>query len=988
MKSDSKNKVPDKKAWKSVAELREDLVLRERRDDEFPEWNSSRRDFLKIMGFGLGTVAMVACTRSPVHQAIPFLNKPEELTPGVANWYATTCGACSAACSLLVKSRDGRPIKVEGNPQSPLNEGGVCAVGQASLLSLYDGSRLRNPYWAGSEVTWEYSDEQVRSGLASAASAGKKIVLLTGTISSPATLALIEEFLRKFSGAKHVIYDTVSAKAIREANRQSFGTAVVPSYRIDQADRIVAIQADFLGSWLSPVEFTRQYVSRRKIKPGVEPSRHVQIESDFSLTGSNADLRIPISPDQTVWVTLALLDAIQEIAGGAAFPDYSKQGLPIEKIRELAKDLWRHRGTSLVISASNEILVQSSVNAINAILGNIGKTVDLDRPSFQKNGDEEGFASLLEEMKHGEVGALFIEGVNPAYDNPFAAQFREAMGKVPLSVSFTPFPNETSAVARALAPGLHFLESWNDAEPVAGLFHLTQPLIAPLFNNRSFQDSLLRYMEENRDFYRYLQGHWEKTLYPKQSRFLSYQEFWNTSLHDGVFRLPGVDPQAKALVENPLEIARLVLSDPQLRMAEVDAPRMQAYESVALRDGASANNPWLQELPDPVTKVTWGNVIKLAPSEAASRGWKDGDLLRIKTDGGSLELPVFLQPGMPKKTVGVALGYGRSQAGKVGRGVGGDVFPLLGYSNGYWKYDSCKVQLSATSGSKRVATTQTHGSMEGRAIVRDTDYAEYRKNPRAGNEDRPKLVSLWPEWKEGRHRWGMAIDLNACTGCSGCLIGCQVENNVPVVGEEEVWRRREMGWIRIDRYYVGSEENPEVLHQPMMCQHCGNAPCETVCPVLATVHSSDGLNQQVYNRCVGTRYCANNCPYKVRRFNWFDYADNPEFDFNLNDQVAKLALNPDITVRSRGVMEKCSMCIQRIQEGKLQAKNEGRSLKDGEIQMACQQSCPGKAIVFGDLDDPESEISKLLKDERYYAVLEELNVRPAVGYLTKVRNKE
>ncbi|MDL1870787.1 4Fe-4S dicluster domain-containing protein [Deltaproteobacteria bacterium PRO3] len=988
MNSDSKKPVPEKKAWKSLEELREDPAWREESADEFPEWSASRRDFLKLMGFGLGTVAMTACTRSPVHKAIPFLQKPEELTPGVANWYATTCAGCSAGCGLLVKSRDGRPIKVEGNPESPLNQGGVCAVGQASLLSLYDGARLKAPRWDGNPIAWDALDDRVRAALASAGAEGRKAVLLTGTINGPSTLALIEEFLKKFPGSSHVAYDSVSAKAIREANRKSFGAAVLPTYRFDLAERVVGIQADFLGAWLSPVEFTRQYVSRRKLKPGVAPSRHVQIESDFSLTGSNADLRLPIAPDQTSWATLALLEAVQALAGGAALPEFPKQGLPLEKIQAVAKDLWAHRGKSLVVSGSNEPLVQAAVNAINALLGNIGKTVDLDGVSRQKQGDEAGLAELVAAMQRGEVAVLLVEGVNPAYDNPLAAEFREALKKVPLSLSFSPAPDETAALVRAQAPGLHFLEAWNDAEPRARLFHLTQPLIAPLFDNRGFQDSLLRWLGLGPDFYRYLQAHWEKTLYPRQTKFLSFREFWNFSLHDGVFRLPGSDPQAKALVENPVEIARAALADPRLRAAGGEALQMQVYESIALREGAAANNPWLQELPDPVTKVTWGNVLKIAPAEAARRGWKDGDVVRVETERGNLELPVFLQPGMPAKTLGAALGYGRSAAGKVGKGVGADAYPVLGYADGYFRYAISGVRLAATGRTQRVATTQTHGSMEGRAIVRQTRFDEYKRNPRAGNEDRPKLISLWPAWKEGAHSWGMAIDLNACTGCSGCLIGCQVENNVPVVGAEEVWRRREMGWIRIDRYYVGDAENPETLHQPMMCQHCGNAPCETVCPVLATVHSSDGLNQQVYNRCVGTRYCANNCPYKVRRFNWFDYADNPEFDFNLNDQVAKLALNPDITVRSRGVMEKCSMCIQRIQEGKLQAKNEGRALQDGEIQMACQQSCPGKAIVFGDLNDPNSEISKLLKDERYYAVLEELNVRPAVGYLTKVRNKE
>ncbi|MFO1464399.1 MAG: TAT-variant-translocated molybdopterin oxidoreductase [bacterium] len=985
MKDPKETKKSTPSHWQSLEELRREPGLLEARADEFPEWNSSRRDFLKLMGFSLGTVAMVACTRSPVHQALPFLNKPAELTPGEANWYATTCASCSAGCGLLVKSRDGRPIKVEGNTESPLNRGGVCAVGQASLLTLYDNGRLKKPRWEGAETDWEALDQKVKAALSSLSSGGK-LVLLTGTILSPTTRALIAEFLARFPGSRHVAYDPISARALREAHRLAFGKAVVPHFRFEGAKRIVGIQADFLGTWLSPVEYTQQYTANRKLAPGGDISRHLQFESDFTLTGSNADRRVPIAPSQTGPVVLALLQRVHRLAGAAGIPEFPRPEVDEKLLDEAAADLWAHRGESLVVCGSNDVSTQLAVAALNARLGNIGKTLDLDNPSLQKQGDEADFSQLMEELKQGQVQALLIHGVNPCYDHPEGKAFGEWLKKIPLSLSFSPYLDETAVAAKGVCPDLHFLEAWNDAQPREPIFQVAQPLIAPLFETRSFQDSLLRWMEAPQDFYAYLRNYWEKNLFPKQSRHLLFQDFWNHSVQDGVFAADSV-PAREYPFAGELGAAVAKIAAAVSAQAKGDF-ELALYEPVALREGRQANNPWLQELPDPVTKVTWDNVLKVAPAEAERRGLKEGDLVRLTWNGRAVELPIFLQPGMPPRTVAAALGYGRTRAGKVGDGVGQNLYPLVGFQEGALVYAQGGLALEKTGRRGGIATTQTHSSMEHRPIVKEATLAEYRKNPAAGNDDRPKLISLWPAWKEGTHSWGMAIDLNACTGCSSCLISCQVENNVPVVGKEEVERRREMGWIRIDRYYNGSEENPEVVHQPMMCQHCANAPCETVCPVLATVHSSDGLNQQVYNRCVGTRYCANNCPYKVRRFNWFDYADNPEFDFNLNDKVAKLALNPDISVRSRGVMEKCSMCIQRIQEGKLQAKKEGRDLKDGEIQMACQQSCPGKAIVFGDLNDPNSEISKLTRNERYYAVLEELNVRPSVGYLTKVRNKD
>ncbi|MDX1387033.1 MAG: 4Fe-4S dicluster domain-containing protein, partial [bacterium] len=632
----------------------------------------------------------------------------------------------------------------------------------------------------------------------------------------------------------------------------------------------------------------------------------------------------------------------------------------------------------------NNLSVQLAVAAMNVLLKNIGTTVDLDNPSLQSQGNEGDFKNLIEEMQAGQIGALLIEGINPAYDNPLAKEFKKALKAVPFSLSFQNYRNESSDRTTAVAPGLSYLEAWGDAQPKTNLFHLRQPLIAPLFDNRSFQDSLLRWMDSSEDYYAYLKRYWSETLFAQQSRFLFPTQFWNRSLHDGVFVLPE-NPSQHYEMQTPVTtlLGDLQGSAEQGRQGMV----LTLYESVGMREGRHANNPWNQELPDPVTKVTWDNYAKIAPATAKGMGIRQGDILKIKGKGFVVELPAHLQPGLHPENISIALGYGREKAGKVGNGVGKDLYPWVGLAKNLFQYDGMPLEVIPTGRKAHLATTQTHGRMEGRPIIKETTLQKWLSNPASGNEDRPHLVSLWPKWKTGPENWGMVIDLNACTGCSACVISCQVENNVPVVGKDEVYRRREMHWMRIDRYWTGSEDKPEAAHQPMLCQHCADAPCETVCPVLATVHSSDGLNQQVYNRCVGTRYCANNCPYKVRRFNWFDYADNPKFDYYLNNKLGKMVLNPDVVVRSRGVMEKCSMCIQRIQAGRLKAKQEGRKLKDGEIKMACEQSCPSDAIVFGNLKDPKSRIAKLVKNERYYGVLEELGVRPNVGYLTKVRNK-
>ncbi|MBW8875893.1 MAG: 4Fe-4S dicluster domain-containing protein [Acidobacteria bacterium] len=993
----------ERRYWRSIEEMRGDPLPRPEPPgpEDFAGAGESRRDFLKLMGFSVtaaAAAALTGCNRIPERQAVPLLAQPEGTLPGVESWYATTCGGCPSGCGLLVKTRDGRPIKVEGNPQSPLSGGATCAVGQATVLSLYDDQRLKGPLLHGRQASWAETDAFVTARLDAIASRGLRVALVTETIHSPSTRRLIEGFQRRFPGALHAVHEPVSLAALRHANDLSFGRPVVPRFRFDRARVIVGLEADFLGAWLSPVEFARAYARGRRPE-GATPLRHYQFESGLSLTGSNADRRVAVLPSELGVVALALAGRLATRSGaadpGPALPKLAPPPCDPRLLDTVADDLWRHRGESLVVCGVNDPAVQVAVNRVNSLLGNIGHTIDLDRPSWQRQGDDGAVTALIEAMERGEVQGVLFWGVNPAYDHPQAGRFVRALAKIPLKVSFADRLDETAGHADAVAPDHHFLESWGDAEPVAGSFGLRQPAIAPLFATRAAEESLQRWMGEAPDALSHL-GHlrevWRSEVFPRQERWVSFDDFWDHALQDGVFTPPAeTDKQAAPPPADRGDLAAAaaaILADHAAARAAGGQGGLEVrlYEKIGMRDGRHANNPWLQELPDPVTRVTWGNYVSVAPALAAEQGLEDGDVVLLRRGETALELPVQVQPGQPKQAVSVALGYGRTRAGKVGDGVGANAFPLLAAAGGFSRGWTAGFHIEKTGRRQALAATQLHHSMEGRPIVREATLADFQRNPAAGNEEHPHLQTLWAERPQEGHHWGMAIDLNSCLGCGACVVACQAENNVAVVGRDEVRRGREMHWIRIDRYYNGPADDPQTVYQPMMCQHCGNAPCETVCPVLATVHSSDGINQQIYNRCVGTRYCANNCPYKVRRFNWFQYANNDRFDYAMNSDLGRMVLNPDVVVRSRGVMEKCSLCTQRIQAGKLRAEAAGRPLADGDIRTACQQACPAEAIVFGDLAAAGSEVSRQQDSPRFYHVLEELNTRPVVGYLTRVRN--
>jgi MoCo/4Fe-4S cofactor protein with predicted Tat translocation signal len=970
--------------WRSIDELRNGP----RSAGEFPGGlpgagapSQTRRDFLSLMGFTLAAAGLVGC-RAPVQNAIPLMVGSDQLVPGVSNFYATTCRGCASACSLLVKQRDGRPIKIEGNDESSLFGGGTCATGQATVLSLYDDERLRGPLWLGKPVKWEDVDHHAFESLAFARQQKRTIVLLSGTINSPSTNAIIRQWEAQFPNFRHISYEPVSVSALSAASAASFGQAVIPHYRFDRARVMVGLEADFLGTWLSPVEFARDYAAARK--PDAASALHIQFESGMSITGSNADIRVAVAPSQMGLIAVAVLHRVLKKTGVSESVE-GADPIDTHKLDLVAEELWKHRGESLVVSGINDVSVQTVVLALNYFLGNLGKTVDVQRPSFQCNSDDHSLADLIGQMESGEVQTLLCYGVNPGYDYVEAERFLQALDKVQLAVSFSDRLDETSRRVHAICPDHHFLEAWGDAEPVQGYFSLAQPLIAPLFDTRPAQETLLKWAGEPQpNYYEYARAFWKKELFPRQKDLPEFEDFWERTLQKGVAVLPRVQSARVHHFNGDWRLAVTTIIQESQRAKADGRYELHLYESVALRDGRHANNPWLQELPDPVSKMTWGNYAAIAPKLARSVGLSDGDVVRIASDRGQIEIPVFTQPGQQECTISIALGYGRKQVGRVGQNVGVNVFPLAPLINGFRRYSASNVTLEKTGRHESLATSQTHFSMEGRPIVFETSPQELQgvseKNPE-------NLPTLWAERLHGEHAWGLTIDMNSCTGCSACVVACQAENNVPVVGKEEVERTRIMHWIRIDRYYRGPEEDPMSVHQPMMCQHCQNAPCETVCPVLATTTSSEGLNQQIYNRCIGTRYCANNCPYKVRRFNWYNYTDNPDFDFNMANPVGRLVLNPDVVVRSRGVMEKCSLCVQRIQLAKNVALQGKRTLVDGDIQTACQQACPTQAIVFGDLKDPNSRISQLWHDRRRYQVLEELGTRPNVAYLKKVRHK-
>ncbi|MBY5952888.1 TAT-variant-translocated molybdopterin oxidoreductase [Algoriphagus marincola] len=1015
--------------WKGLEQLSNDPEFVKNADREFPELpsmisedgNASRRDFLKMMGFSLAAASLAAC-EAPVRKAIPYVNKPVDINPSIPNYYASTFASGGDYASIVVKTLEGRPIKIDGNKLSPINNGKVNAIVEASVLSLYDKERLTGPYLAGEKTDWASLDAEVKSKVAAAGN----IKIVSNTVLSPSTLKALNLFSESVGGAEVIMYDPLSNYGIAKASESMYGQAVVPSYSFDKAKTIVSFGADFLGTWISPIEFAGQYAKTRKIsKERPEMSRHYQFESNLSLTGANADYRSPIKASQSGLAVLALYNMLARKAGAATV---SAPAVEVANLEKAANDLWASRGASLVVSGSNDPNVQTVIHAINELLGNNGATVDFSTPVNFRKGDDAKMNQFITDLNAGRVGAVIFHNCNPVYDHPRGGELAEGISKARFSLATNMTMDETASLVGALAPDHHFLEAWNDFEPKPGHYSLSQPTISPLFDTRQAQESLLVWAGETTNYYDFLRNNWETGLYTQVATLDSFQTFWDKSLYNGVLAL-----EREGIPFAPIgDVTEAATAVARTYSADNSGAELIVYPKVAIGNGTFANNPWLQETPDPITKATWDNYLTVSQKWASDNGVtmieENTRKASVTINGKKITVPILIQPGQAEGTFGLALGYGRTKAGRVANGVGVNAYELLDASAGFVNFDiTSGVTVEVTGDSYKIARTQTHQTFMAREnVIQEATLSEYKQDASAGRYKpeiykegefiKPSKISLWKGHQYSQHHWGLAIDMNSCIGCSACSVACQVENNVAVVGKEEVLNRREMAWIRIDRYYSSdaaaddlsglekASENPEVTFQPMMCQQCNNAPCETVCPVAATTHSSEGLNQMTYNRCIGTRYCANNCPYKVRRFNWFKYHDNTQFagvNVAQNDDLGKMVLNPDVTVRVRGVMEKCSMCVQRIQAGKLEAKREKRKVKDGDINVACATACPTDALVFGDMNDPESRVSKLLKieenstsalkevnEERAYHVLEEINVSPNVWYFTKIRNKD
>ncbi len=1021
-----------KKYWQNFGELTNSESFQQQSKDEFREElpfegmesiadaKTPRRDFLKYVGFSTAAAAIAAGCEVPLKKAIPYVNKPQDLVPGVANYYATTYVSGSDVVPIVAKVRDGRPIKIEGNDLSTLSKGGTTARVQASVLDLYDTARLRFPKADQQEVTsFDSFDKMVGEAIS-----GTAVALVTPTITSPTTKLIIAEFLAKYPGSRHVQYDGISYNGILLAAEASYGKRAIPSYHFEKAKVVVSLAADFLGTWLSTVENQRGYAALRKInEKNPEMSKHYQFESMMSLTGSNADERYVHKPSETGAVALGLLNALTGKAVGGV-SDKTKKG-----IEKAAKDLAANKGAALVVSGSNDVNIQLIVNAINEAIGATGTTVDMALPLLTRQGVDSDMSSLLSDIEGGKIGALLLYDVNPAYDYYDAERFKKAIEKIKAkTVSFNDKLDETTELVKYILPAHHYLESWGDAELKPGYFALLQPTINPLFKTRQLQDTLLKWSGSSINYHERLKQFWVSKL--------GSEAAWDNALMNGVVEETATTGSTSYSASKADTAASALSSAKKGGKYE-----LVLYQKVSMGDGRQANNPWLLEMPDPITKASWDNYLMISPAlgmeflgvDITQRKQADTyevhptkPVLKVKVGNKEIALPAMIVPGMEDNTIAIAVGFGRSP--KVGRAllhsdgnlVGKNAYPLA--ADGNWSITD--VSVEKTGDVYKIAQSQTHGSYEGRVeVVKELTLEDYKKNPHEIQEDRNKELApfgglenytkegtIYPYYDKPGIKWGMSIDLNSCFGCGACAVACTAENNVPVVGKSEVLRYHDMAWLRIDRYFSGDPKDADsiqALFHPMLCQHCDNAPCENVCPVGATNHSSEGINQMAYNRCVGTRYCANNCPFKVRRFNWADYTGADSFPdnqlhsnsivggldesvFMMNDELTRMVLNPDVTVRSRGVIEKCSFCVQRLQEGKLKAKKENRVLTDSDAKTACQQACAADAIVFGNVNNKDSNISTVRRENqgRLFYSLEQLHVLPNVNYLAKVRNTD
>ena len=967
-----------------------------------------RRDFLKIVGSSAGAVAAAGCGQAP-ERILPYVIPPDNLIPGVASWFSTVCRECPAGCGVIARNREGRVVKLEGNPDHPVNRGALCIRGQAALQGLYNPDRLRGPMrrdasGALKPVKWEEAEKLLVERLTGLVKQGKgKRIVVMSQLESGNLGRLIESWAQALGARRPIFYEPFNYEAIHHASRLVFGRDAIPHYALEEANVILSFGADFLESWLSPVEHARAFTRMHAFKHG-KAGTFIHVEPRLSLTAANADEWVRNAPGTEELLALAILKVILNEGLQAPGVDVAllrnvampvdleaaagQSGVSVETIKHIARTFAKAKpgiavGGGVAVTSTLAVETQRAIHLLNYAAGNVGRTVRFGPDSAFVKATPHAIVGLLTQlMAQGEIDVLLLIHANPLFALPPKWGFAEALKKVPLLVSFSNQPDETTEQAHLILPDLHSLESWGDFSPREGVVGLMQPTMAPVFDSRAVGDVLLSVGRQVlgspagkgpfrwETFAEYLKEQW-RGIAREYAPSMPFDQFWEEALRrGGVWKdVATARVQARSAPVFPIQgKPASVEGDPQ-------GLTLLVYPSQRFYDGRGANKPWLQEAPDTMTQVTWDSWIEVPAEVAKKLGIRQGDLVKVTSPHGAIELPAYVSESLHPGAVAIPIGQGHTAYGRYAKDRGANPLTLLPGGAGL-SFLSVKVTLTKTGGRRPLAIAQATHDQDDREIAQHVGLGAARElELRGAVPEKASHPSMYPDLKYPEYRWGMAVDLDACTGCQACVIACKAENNVPVVGKEQVAYGRDMHWLRLERWQEGKPEHPENLFLPMFCQHCEIAPCEPVCPVFAAYHTQEGLNAQVYNRCVGTRYCGNNCPYHVRRFNWYH---------NTFPEPLNLQLNPDVTVRQAGIMEKCTMCIQRIMAGKDHARDEGRKVGDGDILTACQQTCPTQAIVFGDLKDPQSRVSKLSRSPRSYHVLEELGTRPAVTYLKKV----
>ena len=973
--------------WRSLEELSNAEGFAEMLEREFPNQAASwldpvgRRGFMKLMGASLALAGLSACTKMPEEAIVPYVKQPEDLIPGKPKYYATAMPFGGAATPVMVESNMYRPTKIEGNPQHPMSMGAADTFAQASILGLYDPDRSQTLSYLGEVRTWGNFLGEMRAPMnAQKGMQGGGLRFLTETSTSPSLAAQMKALVKTYPQAKWYSYDPVNRDSARAGAKAAFGQYVDAHYHLEGADVVVSLDADFLSGAHFPgfLRCSRDFISRRKMEKGVKMNRLYVVESTPSTTGAKADHRLPLRASE---IETFARDLAEAITGQSAASPSGAGDARAKFIAAVAGDLQQSRGASVVIPGEQQpAQVHALAHSINQALGNAGRTVVYTDP-VEANATEQTAAlrELVDDINARKVNILVILGGNPVYNAPADFNFEEAIRKVEVSVHLSLYQDETSRLAHWHIPEAHYLESWSDARAQDGSVSIIQPLIEPLYQGKTAHEVVAAFTDQpGASSYELLQGYWKG-----QTSGGDFDGFWRRSLHDGFIASSALPAKSLSAKTASLPSGGAAASGNSLEV--IFRPDPTIY------DGRFNNNGWLQELPKPLTKLTWDNAVLISPALASARKLENRDVVEIEVQGRKVKGAIFVLPGQPENSITLHLGYGRTKTGRTGANTGFSAYALRTSAAPYFVSDA---SLTKTGEQYELATTQSHNLIdnktsltgdeaEHRELVRVASLEEFEKNPGFAHEHSEEPapdLTLYPRYEYTEHKWGMAIDLNSCVGCNACVVACQSENNIPVVGKEQVETGRAMHWIRVDTYFEGHDlANPSTHFQPLPCMHCENAPCEPVCPVGATVHTTEGLNTMVYNRCVGTRYCANNCPYKVRHFNFLLYSD-------YETPSLKLMRNPEVTVRSRGVMEKCSYCLQRITAGRIAAEKENRWVRDGEVVTACQQTCPTSAIIFGNMNDPDSKVAKLKGDSRNYSLLAEVNTRPRTTYIAGVRN--